>query len=239
MVLSDDGDGGGGEGSGSCSVGIESTVIRPDPDSQTVTVFRRGGVSQAALEREFAALGLGSYKFLSPTKAVVTHGAASAAASASSGAEEPGQAAPGQLVTHYAPDVDTLMLCRDGDAMSPASPAVATAVAAANAALGGQPIVPESLDVSSSVVIDFGGQLVSLRAVALQYRDLSPSANVAEASRALFESLRWSEGVAGAKQVLLADPSYSDDENAMALWDRMFRAASGRRFEQAVASVRQ
>ena len=121
-------------------------------------------------------------------------------------------AAPGQLLTHYAPDV-------------PAYLCDFSAAAAASASTLPFPL-------SQTVVVDLGGQLSSLAKAALASRDLSSRGDAAEACVSLFDTLRWSETVPGAKAVLLPDAfrcvsSHVDSSPALA--DRLFRAASGRR----------
>ena len=76
----------------------------------------------------------------------------------------------------------------------------------------------------------------------MAYRELvSEGGGAASAARGVFEALRWAEGVAGARGVLLADPRGVDaSEGAEAVRDRLFRAASGRvvTWEQALAADR-
>ena len=176
-----------------------------------------------------------------------------------------GEEAPGQLVTHYAPDLPTYIL----------RATVATPGAGAAAAAADQGRAAALLAVS--VVIDFGGALAWLKgestavptaaAVAataagaagaaptppcLAYRDLSPSGDSREAGAQLFAALRWAEGFGaggGARRVLLADVAEvaralaagGGDEGAgelaASVADRCFRAASGRVLEVAEGGV--
>jgi L-threonylcarbamoyladenylate synthase len=183
------------------------------------------------------------------TAATPGEGAAAAApagAVSEQGEQGEGCEAPGMLLTHYAPDVDTYLVtwCGGGSGGDSANGADADPAPLFSAEL-----------LRHAVVIDMGGALAGLRHSALAYDDIalppdgattgSSSAAVGSllAARArLFAALRWSEGVPGARAVLLADPALllaraattpgaapvEGAEHADALRDRMFRAASGR-----------
>ena len=151
-----------------CQVGIESTVAKIVPEDHTIVLFRRGGVSEdalrAVLARDRALLG-GDYQVVAIQKQAAKDDVAEA------------HQAPGQSLTHYAPDVDTY-LYQD------------TAVEAFGL---------ENEDVASWVVLDFGGRLAALQDRVLAYADLSATGDVAEASHNIFDLLRWSENVQGVK----------------------------------------
>ena len=121
--------------------------------------------------------------------------------------------APGQTIRHYSPDIPSFMLsqsrCEASSQISPDDKGV----------------------LSKAVIIDFGGKLRYWKDMALAYRDLSGMGNSAEATKAVFETLRWAERVDGANQILF--PEISDDGTekldalTLALKDRLTRAASG------------
>ncbi len=116
------------------------------------------------------------------------------------------------MITHYAPDVSTYLNNVDASAQHVQQDAV---------------LIP----LSQVVVIDFCGQLANTKPIALAYRDMSTTGNVQEATKVLFECLRFAEKVQGAKAVLLANMQpfmQNKMEHADAIFDRMFRAASGR-----------
>jgi hypothetical protein len=162
--------------------------------------------------------------------AAVAEGSASAEVEPDTGE---GLEAPGMLLTHYAPDIETVLVVSVSDGSS--SGGGGTEVAPSLVSVRGN--APAPIDTSRAVVIDFGGSLAGLRSLCLAYVDMSPSASVLEARRALFDRLRWAEGVDGAAAVLLADPlvalAQADDgkreqQHADALRDRMYRASSGK-----------
>ena len=219
-----------------CSIGIESTVAKVDGKAKKVILFRRGGVSEAAIRKilrdtdyTVEALNkqvphdLSTVPHPNPKKGESDasnhqNGTNVAVAAVVTGQ---GEQAPGQCVTHYAPDVSTCMVhgfTDDGDA---------------NIEIFSQPL-------SSCVVVDFAGHLAMLESQVLNYRDLSKDGDVSEAAHNLFDTLRWTEGVEGAKHVLLVDVRQVDEssggttetlqnhEHLPAVADRMFRAASGR-----------
>ena len=205
-----------------CSVGIESTVLKVDGDTKTIVLFRRGGISEAALRKALDGTG---YTIQALNKQVPHDPSAvpkednananDTTTTTEIAATENGQQAPGQCLTHYAPDVST-SLVHNTDTTVEVCPA----------------------PLSSCVVIDFGGHLAHLETQVLGYRDLSKNGDVSEAAHQLFDTLRWTEGVEGAVHVLLTDVRIVEAERAPnkllnyehleAVADRMFRAASGR-----------
>jgi L-threonylcarbamoyladenylate synthase len=182
-----------------CSVGIESTVCKIDTKCKELVIFRRGGVSTEAIHEVLLKNGILDYSITVLSK------------KASHAPDAEAQQAPGQMLTHYAPDVDTYLVSNldlEEDVLVPTSP----------------------FDISKAVVVDFGGRLGALSKACIGYRDLSPSGSVPEAAKTLFNTLRWSEEIPGAQVVLLPNLTAYDlkDEMAAAVYDRLFRAASGR-----------
>jgi hypothetical protein len=119
--------------------------------------------------------------------------------------EAEAQVAPGQLLKHYAPDAPTYIAAGNEEQSV--------------AQLGG-----------SLVVVDFGGCLAWAKTRG-KYVNLSPSGNGVEAATNLFAALRWAETEAGAgATVLVPDLSAAAkvDEAVAAVWDRLFRSASGK-----------
>mmetsp|Transcript_21794 Transcript_21794/g.29629 ORF Transcript_21794/g.29629 Transcript_21794/m.29629 type:complete len:246 (+) Transcript_21794:875-1612(+) len=130
---------------------------------------------------------------------------------------EHGEVAPGQLLTHYAPDVPAVLL-------SAARHTEDLALLQALPAEWAQAL-------SRCVVIDFGKTHADWSGRALAYQDLSAMGDTRQAQRTLFAVLRWAEAVPNADQVLLPDIAAhvsEDDEHLAALTDRLFRACSGR-----------
>eukprot|EP01112_Ceratiomyxa_fruticulosa_P014205 TRINITY_DN4049_c0_g5_i1.p1 TRINITY_DN4049_c0_g5~~TRINITY_DN4049_c0_g5_i1.p1 ORF type:complete len:418 (-),score=83.68 TRINITY_DN4049_c0_g5_i1:145-1398(-) len=163
-------------GETACEVGIESTVVRLDEGENdgNVTVLRRGGVPIEKLEQ--------CLKELNVQISVVTRKAHAAVK----------QEAPGQLLTHYAPDI----------------PAYLTVITSTNtdnnnSEKSSSSGSSTSFPLSEVVLVDFGGRCEKLAEKCLAYRDLSSTRNVGVAANSLFSVLRWSEQVEGAKLVLL------------------------------------
>ena len=272
------------------SVGIESTVAKVDADARRIVIFRRGGISQQALEAAVRAGGFSGFEVELRTAVVKSSldnegGSGGVDATGGDGGEEKGEGekaeaeepavgmeAPGQLLTHYAPNVTTYLL--DVAAAAEGAGGAAEGDAAASAA-GASSLV----GVEQSVVLDFGAVAQGLEGRALAYRDLSPDGTVPTATKALFEALRWAESVEGAQQVLLVDlerlvskeggegvkgggvaamggaggeggkggeggeggvlrSMLESDEHAPALYDRMFRSASGKKVGVEVVSAK-
>ena len=200
-------DGGCGVNGDACRVGIESTVLRVhDVEREGIVVFRLGGVPFVDLRKALDQSGFADVPMKIIKKQVQQE------------ADQPGEAqcAPGQAIKHYAPDIDTrLVMPRTADAQ----------------ALGIDNGTLAAVNVARSVVVDFGapGILGSLESTCLAYRNVSPTGDVREAARNLFDALRWTEEVQGAEHVLIADISDVEGEMTAAVCDRLLRAASGKR----------
>nr|CCA27207.1 conserved hypothetical protein [Albugo laibachii Nc14] len=181
-------------------VGIESTVIRIVPSMDQVWIYRRGGTSEDALSSVLQE----NQKQLEATYTVIVKANTTSESSAKN------QEAPGQLLKHYAPDVEThlIQICSDSNQ---------------NCAL-----LTAEFDLAECVILDVNRQLAPFEAKSLAYRDLSKDGDITKASQLIFEALRWSESVPKAKKVLMADIEHISHQHTAALRDRMFRAASGK-----------
>lgn len=220
-----------------CEFGIESTVVKLERDTKELLIFRQGAVTQSELEDAFRREGI-TWGIRPVLRTVKMHSTAepepsedATAVPAHEIAETPtepqeGQVAPGQAVTHYAPDIPCFILRGIGDN---AAPAEATA---------DRRVFDLSLaDMQNKVVlVDFNGQYANWQARVFAYRDLSAAGDASEAARGLFDTLRWAEQVAGAQYVLIAPVLHTDDVIAAAktvtdislgVADRIYRAASG------------
>ena len=120
---------------------------------------------------------------------------------------------PGQLLTHYAPRLPA---------------ALCTVVADATA-----DDAKSDSYLANCVVVDFNGRLKALEKSARAYRDLSAAGDAKVAANALFDTLRWAEGVPGAANVFIADLSEERASSALiaGVADRVYRAASGNAIE--------
>lgn len=134
------------------------------------------------------------------------------ASSATSGA----QTAPGQLLTHYAPRLPTFLF----------SPELAPEFAPESAPRTG---VDATVPAASCALVDLGGRASALAPDVRVYVELSAAGDAHEAAARLFAALRELEARADVDAILLPDLHDSADEAARALFDRLFRAASGRR----------
>ena len=230
-----------------CEFGIESSVVKIDAANEQLIIFRQGAISQIQLEQCLRSIG-STWKVVAVQRAVKMHSAEHSESSATGESDTvkenvpkseeereqevaAGQQAPGQAITHYAPDVPCFIVNSLSMEVNSAADQ-RDHTDAVNKSLS----LSQSDLTSGSVVIDFHGRLSALQSHALAYRDLSSRGSSAEAARALFDTLRWSEGIAGATRVFIAAiplPTMSSVDNAAAtdmtlgLVDRIFRAASG------------
>ena len=87
-----------------------------------------------------------------------------------------------------------------------------------------------------TILIDFAGLMKQYENQIKYYRDLSESGNYLQAIANLYEVLRWAETKTDAKLVLITDiMTLAEDgqgfEYKEALYDRIYRATSGRFFD--------
>ena len=91
---------------------------------------------------------------------------------------------------------------------------------------------------SEAVVLDFAGLHAGLQREAKHYLDLSAEGDFLLAIHNVYDALRWAETKQDASFVLITDIAFfkeqlareerSDQEHLDALYDRLFRAASGK-----------
>jgi L-threonylcarbamoyladenylate synthase len=223
-----------GEG---CHVGIESTVIGLGADA--LTVFRRGGTPLALISKLLAEHDLSSVEVRVVGRAAQSlseapsHGSEEAPVETAAHDESEALAAPGQLLTHYAPDVPAALVAW---VFRPSTLSASAPSCVVHPLRGSR--VPSST-LSGTVVVDVHGHLKTQLLCdesPLAYQNLGtdggdPAETVRLAQRGVFAALRWAESVPGAQGVLLCDPmgvpGVRDAEGADALRDRLFRAASG------------
>eukprot|EP01041_Mallomonas_annulata_P013221 gene13221-27968_t len=209
-----------------CEHGIESTVVKIDCEQQSLLVLRTGAVTKTNLTDALVDLKL-NWDVQVLQRSVKMEGGSDASVTHSNEAQQ----APGQAITHYAPDVPCVQVISlfvvevEVDAAEPI-----TTTASNGAVLQLSPS-----DLVTTVVVDFNGRLSALADAALAYRDLSVSGSVSEAARAIFDTLRWSEVQQGATRVFVSKvidiggSTDGDDDGDLAagVSDRIFRAASG------------
>jgi tRNA threonylcarbamoyl adenosine modification protein (Sua5/YciO/YrdC/YwlC family) len=200
-----------------CLHGIESTVIKIDSANKRIVMLRQGAVNKAQIRDVLNNAGASEWDVAVIVRTVKMHPTTPNEVIVPEIAE--GEEAPGQAITHYAPNNPCWMVTSIG----PASDSVENREV-------------RSDDLASAVVVDFGGTLFTLKERVLAYRDLSKDRDSVEGARLLFAALRWTESFEQAKLVLLADvsphdsaPDVLDESGRMlpGLADRMNRAASG------------
>jgi len=190
---------------------VESTVCRISKDGRQVSILRCGAVTVNMLRQAMTQGNmhdcevivdnerhLKSHKMEShPSRAdqrITTEELTCTAEAA---------VAPGQMLKHYAPDIPTFIVRDVKSYISTHSDQTREEKVEADKASHG---------VRAAMVIDFGGQLSSLKHTARHYLDLSPRGSAAEACVSLFDVLRRSESEEvrqmGVTHVLLPDLSH-------------------------------
>ena len=223
---------GGDLGAGSCTVGIESTVLKVvDSDmscdatgpGRKLVLFRRGGVPESAIRAVLDQAGMQDVQIVPPPGVGAKSDKEPAAANGHSYQTDTqvAQQAPGQLITHYAPDVDTWLLPKSS------LPALDTFANREDLCVVLDSGKNEPFRLAKCALIDFNGTLAALRPHVLAYRDLSAEGSVEKAAQSLFDALRWTETTT-AEHVFIQDVSSEPSALAPSVADRMFRAASGK-----------
>lgn len=214
-----------------CQHGIESTVVKIDSRERKVLLFRQGAISRAQLERSLRAFhaqydhgGKSSWALQVVQRTVDMHASEAEKRDESRQKEVTtvGQEAPGQAITHYAPDIPCLVVL----------PSLSAETATDTLRLS-----PADLR-ECVVVVDFHGILLQQLNVSgsdvLGYRDLSDEGDYRTAAKNLFNLLRWSESykTQGGRYVLIpalhSDKQSGESELQAGVIDRVFRASSGK-----------
>ena len=240
-----------GDDDRACQHGVESTVVKIEPSTRTIQLFRQGAVTRAMLQKtldSYAALGAGLWNVRVVRRTVEMHGTDKDKAKTVKSCSEigEGQEAPGQAITHYAPDVPCYTVQSVSGNVIKGTDDNVTKLANDTADVESLNLTITAL-LESVVVLDFKGCLHACFSSGpfLAYRDLSPRGSHVEAARDLFAALRWAEQQLHAKYILVAPPSGSNNiiggsestiTNAgaestsmlAALEDRLFRATSGK-----------
>ena len=152
-----------------------------------------------------------------------------------------GHVAPGQELTHYAPDGLQCFLVRAQQAKRGGGGRDDASSSHHEAELDDVDLTfrcaaEDACGAGGAVVVDFNGQLAKRKlglggVNVVAYKDLSAKGDVREATKNLFATLRWSENFAkNAERVLIADIAAfaPNDEFTGGIADRMFRSASGK-----------
>lgn len=223
----------------SCEHGIESTVAKIDGSSKSIIIFRQGAVTARRIEESLRMIGF-QWEVRAVTRTVqMAHAVTCSSSSTHSASTDTdiaeGQEAPGQAITHYAPDIPCFTI-------------TSTSFSSSTPATSEQVLVLTRTELANAVVIDYNSQLACLLSDdgnsgtgLLAYRDLSRSGNSRHAARNLFDYLRWAESIQGATRVLLAKVDVFEEVSeagegglSLGLHDRMFRASSGQTRELVV-----
>ncbi len=182
-----------------CNIGIESTVVKIS-ENNGISILRPGAVSSIQIKKILEEKGVFTEVNLLKKEVTVNDAEKEGAAEIDS---------PGQLLTHYAPTIEAFIIQNNplNDSIS-------------------QILLREHL--IESVVIDFKSKNKNLEKLVLNYFDLSLSGNIQEASRNLFSYLRKAETIEKSKYILLPNLFSENNEEMNAIFDRIYRAASGK-----------
>lgn len=193
---------------GQCAIGIESTVVKVE-SKDLALVLRRGRITVSMIHRAIADKYPQTRVEIRDTRIMC-------------GPTNAPMVSPGQLLTHYSPCVPSSLL-------TPGSLAALSASAEAPIYVHrGADVVP----MRETIVLDFNGYLARFKSLCLSYSDLSPSGSPEQGCFAVFDALRATESVKGARAVVFPFvsewPHDAEGEDLLeAVEDRLFRAASG------------
>ena len=164
-------------------------------------IIRKGGVSLESLQHVIAELSL------------ETQVAISQLGKKHAKKETEQLQAPGQFLRHYSPDINSFLY--QGE------------------------ITRDELVLDKAILIDFGSTFAEQRLNVKHYMDLSPTGDLFEAINKVYDALRWAETNEDAEFVLMTDILHIRDQGKLdsdckgmehidALFDRLYRAASGK-----------
>ncbi len=182
-----------------CSIGIESTVIKIF-EKNKIALLRPGAISSLQIKSELNKEKI-NFEFEILQRVVKIQDIEKSA--------NISMESPGQLLTHYAPTIEAFIVTNQSKSEN-----------------FGQTFSKEFLN--SSVIIDFNQKNASLMKSSLKYIDLSSRGDFDEASQNLFSYLRNAEKIEGAKYILLPDLIEQNNEKSFGVFDRIYRAASGK-----------
>ena len=220
-----------------CEYGIESTVIKIDAYNKSINILRQGAVTkhqiETILKKENILWSVEVTQRIVPMPGTINGSDEYKTENDENNKdeEECGEQAPGQSITHYAPDipcfkVGTIKYEIDKSNIDHFNDNDSIMIS-----------YPEKLFKQTVVGIDFNGSLSKLTTSVLDYRDLSSQGNASEAARNLFEFLRWAENVEGVKTVFIAPvDSALEQDLGPGLFDRILRATSGKTVHALISS---
>jgi L-threonylcarbamoyladenylate synthase len=211
---------------GPCEVGIESTVVRIEPDG-IARVLRPGVITAQQIEALLMQKGLWSSN--KPTQSAPAQSESVLSESlhldADALPDSLEQLSPGLATRHYAPNVPTYVLKideTDNEKVVGESASIVTFLS------GDETLV---VNLSTAVVVDFGPPnrtMLRFRESLKGYINPSPAGDLAEYTRGLFSALRQAEAWDGTSVIFIHFSVNNDDRWAGAIRDRINRSASGK-----------
>jgi L-threonylcarbamoyladenylate synthase len=182
-----------------CDIGIESTVVKIS-ENNGISILRPGAVSSLQIKNLLEENGIFTEVNIVKREVKVNDVVKEGAT---------GLDSPGQLLTHYAPTIDAFII--------------------QNNFITNNDVLKFSRELlAESIVIDFNSKNINLEKLALSYFDLSFAGNIQEASCNLFSYLRKAESIEKSKYILLPNLITENNEEMNAIFDRIYRAASGK-----------
>lgn len=195
-----------------CDIGIESTVIKIE--DKTIELLRPGLITASKIQKEITENKL-DFLVIERKKYIENEKISEKQERNKNVSRETFlENAPGQCLTHYSPWVETYIIFDPKTQRTDQFPLRKK-----------QKLLDTDLNISA--IVDFGKQYLQYRNIALSYSDLSEVKDIQEAAQKLFIVLRTIEKIQGIKKILIANILFEDDF-ANALFDRIYRAASGK-----------
>jgi len=179
-----------------CQIGIESTVVKIE-DEDKLVVLRPGAISLLQIKDCLLEEGI-EFEISNRVSYIKNN-------------NKKNMDSPGQLITHYAPRINTYLLSENRDELKEHS------------------LSFDNDMLLKTIFIDFNGEYLKQKNRFLKYFDLSSKGDLDEASSNLFSVLRESENIDGGEYIILnAFCSGEGNDLANAIFDRMYRATSGK-----------
>jgi len=183
-----------------CDIGIESTVVKISENNE-ISILRPGAISSLQLNNVLNENKVNIKVNLVKREVKIINEDQELSTNLDS---------PGQLLTHYSPNIESFIIKNNELKLNK-----------------NIPLFSKNL-LSKSVLIDFNSKNLKFKELSLCYLDLSDSGDSKEASKNLFHFLRKAEIIENAEFILLPDLNYENNENLSAIFDRIYRATSGK-----------
>lgn len=198
-----------------CDIGIESTVIKIQ--DETIQILRLGAISEESIKAELRMSNMEAVLIEQKKYLKNEHDIEKREEKQNVSRETFLEDAPGQNLTHYSPWIETYVIYDSKNGAPSLFPI-----------LHKQKI--SDAELKNIAIVDFGKKYFQYKNLSKIYYDLSEDSDYKTAARNLFNIMREIENKQDVEKILIAN-LYSESPFSKAIFDRIYRAASGKFIE--------